>query len=257
MLGAHTGTLWDDAISLTPGGLVTHVLLIHELFRGTAQQINNVFWSVAVEWKIYFAFPLLVIAHRRWGGLITTVLAVVLSYLLLIALRATAINTHTCGISAHYVGLFTMGLLGAEVAFSPAARYARLRRRVPWTAVLIVMTAVTLAASQVRLAHENLTPFNDFIVGVWSMVLLITLATRERTVFRAARVRRDLRLQHLSDPPAAASVLLAVPGASANSILRSRAGGALPRRGAGGHRAVLSLFPRLRATVPELALATT
>ena len=184
VLGVRTGTLWDDCIALTPAGIVTHVLLIHELFYGTAQQINNVFWSVAVEWKIYFLFPLLVIACRRWGALIMTVLAIVLSYVLLIGLRPTPINAHTGGVSAHYIGLFAMGMLAAQVAFARSGRYAQVRERWPWTALLIVVTVITIAASKVPLAHENLTPFNDFFVGIWSMALLVTLAARERGMLR-------------------------------------------------------------------------
>lgn len=184
ILNKPTGTLWDRCIPLTGTGLLTHLLLIHELFRHTFLQINAVLWSVAVEWKIYFLFPLLVPAFRKFGGAAVVLIAVPLSYALLFLLRYTPINTDTAGISCHYVGLFVMGMLAAEIGLANKGIARTVRQRMPWLWMLIAATLAALLASRIKLRHENLTPFNDLFIGIWSAILLIALTVCERSVLR-------------------------------------------------------------------------
>lgn len=42
-----------------------HLFLVQDAVGNTSP--NGVFWSIAVEWHIYFLFPLLLIAYRRFG----------------------------------------------------------------------------------------------------------------------------------------------------------------------------------------------
>src|SRR5579884_1165265 len=60
VIGRPTGSLWDVPIRVTPVAVAAHALLVQDLF-GTGA-INYVFWSIAVEWQIYFLFPLLVLS---------------------------------------------------------------------------------------------------------------------------------------------------------------------------------------------------
>ncbi len=54
---------------VTPGDLVTHLLVVHNFSSRWIWSINPPLWSVAVEWQIYFAFPLLLLpAWRRLGA---------------------------------------------------------------------------------------------------------------------------------------------------------------------------------------------
>lgn len=184
VLKRPTGTLWDVCIPVTGFGAITHLLLIHELFRSTFLQINAVFWSVAVEWKIYFLFPLLVIACRKFGAVAVTLVTVPLSYLLLIMLRHTPINTDTAGVSCHYIGLFAMGMLGAEIGFSGKRATLAARKRLPWFWLFIAASAAALVASRIKLRHENLTPFNDLFIGIWATILLIVLSVQDGEILR-------------------------------------------------------------------------
>ncbi|MFM7319959.1 MAG: acyltransferase family protein [Armatimonadota bacterium] len=56
----------------------THALLIHNWFAETDQGINASFWSIAVEFQLYLAYPLLARLARRFGwGKVVAVSAMV------------------------------------------------------------------------------------------------------------------------------------------------------------------------------------
>jgi peptidoglycan/LPS O-acetylase OafA/YrhL len=46
--------------------LAANLFLLQDVFL-PLNIFNGPFWSIAVEWRIYFIFPLLVLAARRWG----------------------------------------------------------------------------------------------------------------------------------------------------------------------------------------------
>jgi peptidoglycan/LPS O-acetylase OafA/YrhL len=56
------GYLWGGSVPVSGKSILTHLLLVHDIF-GDNTNINYAFWSIAVEWRIYFLFPLLV----PWG----------------------------------------------------------------------------------------------------------------------------------------------------------------------------------------------
>ena len=94
----------------------------------TNDRINYALWTVSVEWRIYFVFPLLVLGWQRFGAIKTTLAAVATGYLLLVLLRPTFVSTYTNGVTPEYLGLFAMGMLGAGITFSRDATLGRLRR---------------------------------------------------------------------------------------------------------------------------------
>ena len=66
-IGRSTGTLWDTCLPADDKGVLTHLFLVQDLARGENSKINYPLWSISVEWRIYFLFPLLVALRRRWG----------------------------------------------------------------------------------------------------------------------------------------------------------------------------------------------
>ncbi|RYG91671.1 MAG: acyltransferase, partial [Alphaproteobacteria bacterium] len=70
-----TGTHWDISVPVTLSSLLTHLFLLQDAFGDP--KINHAFWSISVEWRIYFLFPLLVLGWRRLGAVPTTILAIV------------------------------------------------------------------------------------------------------------------------------------------------------------------------------------
>ncbi|HZH97440.1 MAG TPA: acyltransferase, partial [Fimbriimonadaceae bacterium] len=58
VIGEKTGTIWDIAVPVTQETFVKCLLLVQNILG--VSQVNPVYWSIAVEWQIYFFFPLLV-----------------------------------------------------------------------------------------------------------------------------------------------------------------------------------------------------
>jgi peptidoglycan/LPS O-acetylase OafA/YrhL len=68
-MDVKTGAAWDLQLpAFTPGVLLSHLFLIHNLHMDWALRINSPLWSVALEWQIYFIFGLILIPiWRRYG----------------------------------------------------------------------------------------------------------------------------------------------------------------------------------------------
>ena len=160
-----------DFVPVTWEGVWTHLMLVQDAHHNL--EIDPPLWSVAVEWRIYFAFPLLVLLWRKIGPLPTTSLSVVAGYVLLALLRPTWVETHPTGVSPEYLGLFAMGMLGAGISFSKDPKLVNLRRS-PWAAVMVV-TAVLVRIMALPLLHGKPVQISmiDFVVGVSTMAFLI------------------------------------------------------------------------------------
>jgi peptidoglycan/LPS O-acetylase OafA/YrhL len=173
VIDQKTGTHWDISIPVTTKSIVTHLALLHDVF-GEDFTINHVFWSIAVEWRIYFLFPLLVWAWRRWGGFKTTAVAILVSY----SVQFLCGELGWPSLTVYYIGLFAIGMLGCSIAFSPF--YIRLRN-LPWGWGFGLTTLLVIFGAKAKVWQGGLLPISlqDLFVGLWSMALLILLSTRE------------------------------------------------------------------------------
>ncbi len=106
--------------------VLSHVLMVENWVRSDTFSLNGPLWSVAVECQIYVLFPLLA-ALWRWGGRWPT-----LSFAFLVG-NAVFFATHHGGM-AHFLFLFTEGMLGAELAFTA--------RHKPWLGIAFLVSAV-------------------------------------------------------------------------------------------------------------------
>jgi peptidoglycan/LPS O-acetylase OafA/YrhL len=182
ILGDKTGTLWDKCIPVHNRDLVFHLLLLQDVFEDTASTINYAFWSISVEWRIYFLFPLLVVLWRQWGALQVTMIMLVGSLALWFALLPTSLNMNDEGIAPQYVGLFTLGMLAADVAFAPGNSMVVLRSRVGWK-TLFILTAINmlLIGSGHGLMQQGFirhyTGLIDVAVGLYIAWFLVMLAS--------------------------------------------------------------------------------
>ena len=180
VLSQKTGSPWDLTFPVTKRDLITHLLLIYDALPGTGAKINYALWTIAVEWRIYFVFPLLVLGWRKFGAIKTTLAAIAAGYVLLVLLRPLPLQTNTDGITPEYLGLFAMGMLGAGITFSRDEALAGLRRRVPWVWAALATTLLALALSYVKFFHDKVSIL-DFFVGLWAMSLLIAAGYRSDT----------------------------------------------------------------------------
>ncbi|HEY0248654.1 MAG TPA: acyltransferase [Gryllotalpicola sp.] len=172
------GTQWDSKVPVTPGGVVSHLLMLHDLSGGWIQQINGPMWSVAVEFQIYFLMPIILVLWRflgRWvAAAVTVVVSVIPVYLGL-------------GGYAHpwLLGLFAVGMLAADLTFTPAG--ARRWTEPAALAVGLVVVAGLYVAVPVVRAHGWLI---EVVVGCLTAAVLVwlgrlALAGRRNVVTRA------------------------------------------------------------------------
>lgn len=127
----HGGNGWWDEIlpAFRPDGIVSHLLLLHNLRTDWIYTINCPFWSVATEWQIYFVFALCLLPlWRRFG-----VGAVLLFSFGLTWLPYMLWPHPSAFVSAGpwYLGLFSLGMAGAVLCASKSGPPAW-SSRVPW-----------------------------------------------------------------------------------------------------------------------------
>jgi peptidoglycan/LPS O-acetylase OafA/YrhL len=146
-------------LPVSPHNLLTHVLLVHNFVPNDMYKINGAFWSIPIEWQIYFVFPLLLWGWRVIGPVPATLAAALVSLVLENELQRR-FQIQPC---AHFIGLFSLGMWAAHV--STSARY----RDVPWrtiTALGWVVFAVSF--------HYHDQAKADLIFGfVASMTLVV------------------------------------------------------------------------------------
>ena len=182
-IGHKTGTHWDVSLPVDRKSFITHVFLVQDMFSDTTPKINHAFWSISVEWRIYFLFPLLMALRRRWGSVTVAFSSVAVSYL------ARYIGNHLhpfsqlggiamFGAAPQYLGLFAMGLLGADVAFGRTSLMSHLRKpNFAWM-LLVLSTLIMIVVSKVKLWHGGVIAISyaDFFVGLWATSLMIAAA---------------------------------------------------------------------------------
>jgi peptidoglycan/LPS O-acetylase OafA/YrhL len=188
LIGQPTGSRWDFSIPF--GGrdwihsLVTHVFFLNDFWD--VYKLNGVFWSIAVEWQIYFLFPPLVILWRRISPLAATLIAVVLSFAAAWWTRDWAMDQRFI----QFVGLFALGMLGAHVAFAPQCAVAI--RKIPLAAIFGLSAAAAVGiclTGPAAALGQWLLPL-DFLVGVATIAWIVRAclcAQNQRRVFLSGR----------------------------------------------------------------------
>jgi len=134
LIDNNTNSYWHSTSPVTGWDLFTHFTLIQDIFPNSVAKINYAFWSISVEWRIYFLFPLLVWCAAKWGSLRTTFTTIVLSVGLAALLTNSNLNINLDknGINPHYIGLFSLGMLAAQISYSNKDIFVRLRNFKYW-----------------------------------------------------------------------------------------------------------------------------
>jgi len=202
---SRPNVLWNTALPVwTPGVLVSHLLLVHNFDPAWHSKIDYPMWSVATEWQIYFLFPLLLLPVWRRFGPAAAVLAAFVVGLAPLFLFFDRFS----GVSPHFLGLFALGMAGADLNFSPSPRLASWRERLPWGA-LAASFGVTLALVSLRHSSWPLSvAFKDILVGAATACLLVfctrflTRCHEPATEQSPARPRAPLALRLCESRPA-------------------------------------------------------
>jgi peptidoglycan/LPS O-acetylase OafA/YrhL len=175
LVGQKTGTHWDISLPVTAKGIWTHLTMTHDIV-GEDFSINHVLWSIAVECRMYLLFPLLLLLWRRIGPLATLGVAGITSFGLFVLCGRTIGAT----LHFHYLGLFTMGMFAAAVAFSPERRLRQVRE-LPWGLGTLLAAFVFVAALVVGKGRgEIAVELVDYTFGFLSMAFLVMVSRDAR-----------------------------------------------------------------------------
>ncbi len=139
--GLVTPEQTGDAVSAK--AIVVHGVLLQDVIDSAKP--NGAFWSIAVEWQIYFLFPLLLLLLRRTGPLRLVALttgSVVLGYELA---AHYSVFARFLNVTPQYVALFAMGIAGAALAAAPTP--ARRRSLVGGGTAIVALLVVLATAS--------------------------------------------------------------------------------------------------------------
>jgi peptidoglycan/LPS O-acetylase OafA/YrhL len=168
-IGKKTGTHWDVSLPVTSIGIWSHLLMLQDIFSGP--QINHALWSISVEWRIYFLFPLLVLSFKQWGDLKTSLGMLIISVFMLALLQHTIL----IGITPAYYALFTFGMLSCQVCYGHSQRLCILRDHLPWGVIASLLALVfMILLYKWRLDHSAVCLYvMDILNGMLASVILI------------------------------------------------------------------------------------
>lgn len=165
--------------ALKTGPILSHLLLIHNHSGAWEAKINSPMWSIAVEWQIYFLFPLILLPlWRRFGSVVTFLVAFVLG-----------VASFYAGIGGTYawmVGCFAQGMFAASVGFWRRHPEQRWLQGLLWNKVAFAALCPILLLPLVQRRFVKHTfwghwvqpllgysPLQDFLVGLGAASLLI------------------------------------------------------------------------------------
>ena len=165
----------DEA--LTPGSVLSHVFLLHNVSFDWVFRINGPMWSVATEWQIYFLFPLVLIPlWRRVGGIATMAAAWAAPMALYYLLPGDA---NFAWAAPWLVGSFAMGVWGACVAFWPDDGVDGRFRDLPWNWIAATVFAFLVGVLAATGESWGL-PILDLVVSVMAVAFIVGCALTER-----------------------------------------------------------------------------
>jgi peptidoglycan/LPS O-acetylase OafA/YrhL len=169
---AISASSWQ--FNFSPIAIGSHLFLIHNWRPDTNMLYNSPLWSVSTEWQIYFLFPLLLIARRRAGTVVALLLAIVVGLLPHYLMPLYNLDW-AC---PWFIGLFALGMVGAEINLTSSQRAAHWRDRVPWgsLAAILFAAAVTLATVHPQKSDPWIL---DFALGLSSVCLIVYCASRK------------------------------------------------------------------------------
>jgi peptidoglycan/LPS O-acetylase OafA/YrhL len=120
---------------------VVHGLLLQDVVG--SQSPNGAFWSIAVEWQIYFAFPLILWIARRKGLEAAAALTVGVVLIAHLVAQLGAPLSKIDDLTPQFLALFALGVLA--VRLGDEDRRATLRRPIGALALAVFSVCVVLA----------------------------------------------------------------------------------------------------------------
>ena len=184
----------EDLADTSTGNIITHILLIHNLFERYTIQLDTPMWSVAWEWQIYFIFALILLpVWRRAGILWTVALGCTIGFSPLLLLPQVSNLSWT---APWYVGLFTFGMFAAVVLCSPRDRFGLIKNAV-FQKLALSLTAVILVVLMFlrpQWLERNSYPVVDMIVGAFTALSILACAINSNSSWLIRMIVKGLEM---------------------------------------------------------------
>jgi peptidoglycan/LPS O-acetylase OafA/YrhL len=130
--------------------------------------INPPMWSVATEWQIYFLFPLwLLPIWRRFGILKATIFAYIIGLIPVYLFDGLFEQSF-------YVGIFSLGMVAAEISFSQKPRCIAIKNLFPWVTLGIIFTVIGFIAEWRKLGLHIWVAYTFFGLAVACLFIYCT-----------------------------------------------------------------------------------
>ena len=161
---------------------LTHATMTHIFFTSTFYSLNGPYWSLALEWQLYLALPLLILGIIRFGFVRTVSFAIAVNIVYWIALQAavwrglvpndqlllgTVLTNQITGRWAE----FALGMIAAELYVTGRLQWVR-----PLRFVVPLLLLVVLAANDL--------PMTNLITGVCFFFLVCVVVASRNWVSR-------------------------------------------------------------------------
>lgn len=174
VLSRRTGTHWDVSVPVTPLAVLVHVLGLQDIAYSAS--INHVFWSVALEWHIYFVFPLLLWIWARVGRVGSTAAVLVITVGVAVLAGRSGVTAPLLEF-ANFLGLFAVGALCCVVS---SGRIGSRIDPIWWAAGAAVLLVATICS----LILVGSTTLATTLIGLTAGSGLIAMANGRLTTLR-------------------------------------------------------------------------
>ncbi|HEV7657194.1 MAG TPA: acyltransferase family protein [Mycobacteriales bacterium] len=144
---------------------------------------NGTFWSIALEWQIYFVFPLVLLVARRFGLRWAVLLSGVAVLVVHVAAKEVGALARLDQLLPQFFGLFVLGVAAARVTVvPPSPRVTRLIAAGSAGAFAAFVGYAAKAGSPTVVAHYF---WIDLLVGAAAAGMLATMAAGLAAPLRA------------------------------------------------------------------------
>lgn len=164
-----TGTVWDSSLPFSMKSFFVHLFMLQD-FRFIAAKlghINYVFWSIAIEWQIYFFMPLIVVLFRRFNGFTVAAVAAVIGVSIHFMAKGYFDSNYPW-----YIALFMFGCVSAQQSVEAPNQSISTLRTIS-TSILIGVAGVILLKGHSFFMHN--LPEMDIAIGAVTAIVLYCL----------------------------------------------------------------------------------
>lgn len=186
-LGKQDGSHWaKTSLPVSFDSIIKHIFLVHQWFTDAASRINPAFWSVGVEYQIYFLFPFFYWLAKKIGFVVAFVVIALTSYALWgVSYYLNILNPSATGTSIYYCALFFMGMTAAQFAKNTDLAASKWQMMLDYNAkslAIIALTSILIVAIAGFLIERFLPTIffplqiQSFFIGLFFSILLYLIA---------------------------------------------------------------------------------